>query len=289
MTPFSETDSAPRGPLGLVLAGGGALGAWQAGALRELERAGVEFAAALGFSAGSLNGAAYALRALDVALEGWARCDKLLRLRPRLSPPALFSDRPVWERLSHAHDDEAARKTLRCRLVVPSVRVQRDRRIHAFFEPGGGRWDGPLALHLKASCAIPLVFPAVELEHDGERHVLFDGGVPAREPFTFEPLGDCRDVLVLEMIRPEEIGRRYWHPLTSLDQRGRETCRRHMDDGCAGWLSAHPGSRVFRVGPSRELGRMLDFSADAARQAAALGAADARAFLARPGRFVSNP
>lgn len=269
-----------------MLAGGGSLGSWQAGALRELEKAGVSFSTVLGFSAGSLNGAAYALGALAVALEGWSRCDRLLRLRPRLSPPALFSERPVWEQLSHAHDDERARKDLRCRLVVQSTRFQRDRWVRAVFEPGG-RWDGPLARHLQASCAIPLVFPPVEVSHEGESHMLFDGGVPVGSPFTFEPLEGCSDVIVLEMVRPEEIGRRPWNPIEGLDQHGRETCRRHMDDGVAHWRGARPGCRVYRVWPSRYLGSMLDFSSGKARECAAQGAEDAKAFLAEPGRFLA--
>jgi hypothetical protein len=269
--------------LGLVLAGGGSLGAWQAGAIQELERSGMAFHAVFGFSAGSCNGAAYALGATHLAVEGWAKLAKLLRLRPRLSPPSLFSDAELWRQLEYAHDDARARTMLRCRLAVPSTRWQRDRRVVAEFDPRSGRWDGPLALHVKASCAIPLVFPPVTLEHGGERHVLLDGGVPVRgERFSFEPLGDCRDVLVLEMVRPEEMGRKHWHPLRQFDQHGRETCRGHMDDGADAWRRAHPGSRVYRLHPSRPLWPMLDFSPEKAREAAALGARDARAFLERP-------
>ena len=71
MIPFLRAIEA-RGPLGLILCGGGSLGAWQAGALKELDRAGVRFDAVLGFSAGSLNGAAYSLGVLDLALERWS-------------------------------------------------------------------------------------------------------------------------------------------------------------------------------------------------------------------------
>lgn len=281
------SDAPLRRPLGLVLAGGGALGAWQAAALRELDRAGLAFDAVLGFSAGSLNGAAYSLGVLDLAVEGWAQCDALLRFRPRLNPPAIFSSEPVWNSLSYAHDDERARRDMRCRLIVPSSRWQRDRRIHAEFDPKRGVWDGPLARHLMASCAIPTIFPPVTLEHRGESHTLLDGGVPTKDGFTFLPLGEVLDVVVLEMIRPEEVGRRAWLPHHAADQASRDTCRRHMDQGVESLRRARPGTRVFRVHPSRPLWRMLDFSPAKARLAAEIGAADGRGFLSRPQAFLA--
>ena len=289
MTRSSDAaEPALRRPLGLVLAGGGALGAWQAAALRELERAGLVFDAVLGFSAGSLNGAAYSLNVLDLAIEGWGNCESLLRFRPRLSPPALYSDEPVWRSLEYAHDDERARRDLRCRLVVSSARWQRDRLIHAEFHPNGGRWDGPLAKHLMATCAIPTIFPPVQLEHRGERHTLLDGGVPTKAGFPFTPLGDVADVIVLEMVRPDELGRREWLPHRVVDQRSRTVCRRAMDDGAAELKRAKPAARVFRLHPSRALWRMLDFSSAKAREAVALGACDARVFLARPDDYLAG-
>ena len=268
-----------RHPAGLVLAGGGALGAWQAGALLELEAAGLRFDSVQGFSAGSINGAAYALGVTALAEERWAQCGTLLRLRPRLSPPAFCSNAPVWDKLDYAHDDEQARKQALCRLVVSSARWQRDRFIYAEFDAKQGRWNGPLASHLMASCAIPLIFPPVRLSHGGEQHVCLDGGVPTREPFSLAPLGPCEDVVVLEMVRPEELGRRFWNPVWAIDQRGRETCRRLIDEGVADLRRRCPRTRVFRLPPSRPLWRMLDFSPALAREGVALGRADARAFL----------
>lgn len=265
------------------------MGAWQAGALLELEAAGVPVDAVLGISAGSCNGAAYALGVTQVAADGWINCERVLRLSPRLRPPSLFSGAPVWERLAYAHDDDRIRRQLRCRFIVPGVRLERDRRIYAEFDPATGRWDGPLALRVQASCAIPLVFPPVAVVHRGEPLRLVDGGYRAKEDFSFLALGECRDLIVLEMIRPEEAGRSAWRPLERLDQRGRETCRLHIDQGCAEWRRIHPDSRLFRVCPSRTLGKILDFSRERALRALALGREDARAFLGGiVARAVSN-
>lgn len=283
MTPCSAATELPR-PLGLVLAGGGALGAWQSAALLALERAGLRFDSVLGFSAGSLNGAAYLLDQVEDTLERWHQNDDLLRLRPRLRPPSIFSDEPIWRRLSHIHDDAAVRRLARCRLVISSARWQRDRLIYAEFQPDG-TWDGPLALHLMASCAIPVVFPPVELEWRGERHRLLDGGVPTREPFSFLPLGPVKAVVVLEMVRPEEVGRKVWNPLRRNDQNGRDVCRMHMDLGTASLLRLPQPPAIYRLCPSRPLGSMLDFSKKSVSQWARLGAEDGRLFVANPAAF----
>src|SRR5262245_28916052 len=52
------SSAAPRGaPVGLVLSGGGAKGAWEAGAAAALVEAGLPIALVAGSSAGALNGA----------------------------------------------------------------------------------------------------------------------------------------------------------------------------------------------------------------------------------------
>ena len=48
-----------KGPVGLFLCGGGALGSWQSGVLAKLVNSGLNFDVVAGFSVGSLNGAAY--------------------------------------------------------------------------------------------------------------------------------------------------------------------------------------------------------------------------------------
>jgi len=271
----------PRRPLGLVLAGGGALGAWQAGALAELERAGVVFDAVLGFSAGAINGAAYALGLVERAVSLWPAVARPFRLAPRFGPFSLCSFEPLREVLGFARDDEAARRGARCRLLVASAHADRCRAIYAEFDPAG-RWDGPLERHLLASCAIPSLLPPVAVEFRGMKVDLIDGGVPTAKPFSFAALGACADVLVLEMARPDEAARPiHWNPWIAADQRGRRASRRLIDEGAAGLARSDDPPRLLRLHPSRELTHvMLDFSPRKARQALALGAADARAFLA---------
>lgn len=278
-------DSSLRRPLGLVLSAGGALACWQAGALESLSEGGLVFDSVLGFSAGALTGAAYVLGTLEGAVERWRNLNGgILRFSPRLFPLSLFSDRPIWESLDYGFDEEETKARARCRLVVVSARFERSRPVYAVFTPGGRQgWDAPLSGHLAASCAIPLVFPPVRLEFRGENLLLFDGGVPCGEPMSFRDLAGCKDVLILEMVRPEEMGRARRGWIERLDQRARETLLGLIGEGVGSLRSLPDPPRIFRLAPSRTLElTMLSFKGVPIREGLALGKEDARAFLQDP-------
>ena len=269
---------------GLVLAGGGALGAWQIGVLRAFLEKGVKFDAVLGFSAGALNGAAWFLGRVPEAVERWRNPVKILRFSPRLFPFSIFSDRPVWDSLDYAHDDAAARARGRCRLVVASVPVARLKRVYGVFDPAAeGTWDAPLAKHLVASSAIPFVFPPVPLEHRGERHILVDGGCPSAEPFSVDALGACHEIVMVEMVRPDELDRAPSGWAEKLDLGSRKLARRLMDEAEATAHARPEKPRVRRLWPSQRLeATMLHFEKAPMSAAEALGYRDGLEFLSRP-------
>lgn len=79
---------------GLVLAGGGAKGAYQLGAWKALRELGIEFSAVAGVSIGSINGAFIASDCYDEAVEFWesASLDKGVSITKELKDPEkLFS------------------------------------------------------------------------------------------------------------------------------------------------------------------------------------------------------
>ena len=275
-----------RRPLGLVLPAGGAHGSWQAAALQVLASGhGLHFDSVLGFSAGALTGAAYTLGLLGDALRRWRAIDGgILRLAPRLFPLSLFSDRPIWESVDYALDDEQARKRTRCRFVVVTSRTKRDRHVQAVFSPEGRQgWDAPMGRHLVASCSIPLIFPPVNVDFRGEDLRLFDGGVPCEQPMSSSELAGCRDIIVLEMVRPEEVGRLQGGLLREFDQKARETVRRLVNQGLASLKGLADPPRIFRLAPSKPIEfMMLSFRAANIRPALEQGEADARAFISRP-------
>lgn len=281
-----------RRPLGLFLSGGGALGSWQAGFLSSLVNSGLEFDRILGFSAGALSGAGYCLRRMDELAERWRNSDtnKILRFRPSLKPMTLFSDAGVWAAVVNAGDQKAARDAARCELFVAGFRVEDQTRVYWKFSPKGERgWDGPLDARLVASCAIPRIFPPQRIAENGATFTYVDGGVRGREFIRCDSLNGCRDVIAVEMVRAEEIGRKRWNPIARRDQWGREILRSHMDSGIDGLHRLPYPPRVFRISPSRVLDfSMLAFTSRACSPALDLGARDGDAFLRTPGRYGIN-
>lgn len=297
MDPRREEDDTLRGPLGLVLSGGGSHGAWQAGCLEALRAAGLEFDKVVGFSIGSITGASYFLGEEKRQAETWRQMDRLrlLRFRPRLQrsllfPVSLFASEPLREALSYAHDEAENKRRGRCEFTVVAHRL-RDRVLeYARFTPGGSAgWDGPLYERLLASCAVPMVFPPVRMNGGGGNRLLVDGGLPAREPMHFEAVAGCRDVIALQMTRPEEIGRLGPWLRRGFDQLLRDISYKTISAGLEPMLRAASPPRVFRLFPSKVLDYpQLDFAPRHCSPAYDLGRRDGEAFLAAPLRWETR-
>lgn len=164
--------TAVRGGLGLVMGGGGALGARQVGALTAVVQAGLRPDLLVGTSVGALNAAAAALDLPDAVSrlrEIWRamRGVELFSVRGAARHAArkrAFCDTAALEVLVRRGVGDAHFSDLPIPLVVVATDV--DTRERVLIE------SGPVAPALMASAAIPFVFPAVEL--DGRR--LVDGG-----------------------------------------------------------------------------------------------------------------
>jgi hypothetical protein len=243
----------------------------------------------MGYSIGVVNGAALAFGRLPEALAHWRRLNgRSLKLRPRRRPFSLCSPDALRSFFDAARDENAARAMLKIDLTVVSVNVAEGTALNARFTPGGaGGWDAPFVEHATASCAIPVIFPPVDLVFRGRRQRLYDGGVPTRSPLDFSPLARCADILVLEMVRADEMGRHALVPWRALDQSAREAGRRLVDKGLEDLLMrTERPVRVFRLAPSRRLEpMMLDFRSAGLSRMLALGAEDAAALLDGPSRF----
>jgi len=274
-----------RRPLGLVLAGGGALGAWQAGCLSALTRWGLRFDKIVGFSAGALCGAAYFVNRMSVVLQQWRGIDQMrvLRFKPRANPWTLFSGDAIWDAVRYTKNEELVKKRARCEFTVITYDRERHIPVYSSFGPGGRPWDGPLADKLVASCSIPHVFPPVTIR--GRDYL--DGGVPGREGLDFRALAGCRDVLVLEMVRPEEVHRRrLWDLASRVEQEGRELVLRQMDEGIESLLKLDEPPRVYRYFPSQSLNfSPLRFKSKFCAPAADQGVHDAGVLLTDPERW----
>jgi predicted acylesterase/phospholipase RssA len=186
----------------LVLGGGGALGAFQAGGLLALAESGVFPDAVFGCSVGALNGAFLASapglsRARELA-QWWAdprthqvlapsRWGRVLGLAGA-GGRALFDERPL-RRLVNAHVPAHDVAELAVPLTVTTTCLDCGEAVH--------HSRGAVGDVLVASCALPGVFPAVRL-NDGHLHV--DGGIVCGVPIApaLAAAGPHDRVLVLD-------------------------------------------------------------------------------------------
>jgi predicted acylesterase/phospholipase RssA len=187
-----------------VLGGGGALGAYQAGAVLALLEHGVVPDAIYGASVGALNGAFLARdpsrrRAAELA-RWWAgeqaravltpsRWNRLRGMAAALGGgDALFDARPLRRMIDwHVGAHDVAE--LAVPLIVTTTCLDCGRPVH--------HGQGAIGEVLAASCALPGLFPAVRLL-DGHRHV--DAGVLCGVPVrpAVENAGPGDRILVLD-------------------------------------------------------------------------------------------
>lgn len=198
----------------IVLGGGGALGAYQAGALLALAEHGVLPDALFGCSAGSLNAAFWASRpdrSRAAELAGWwadTRTHGVLapsvwgRLVGLASAAAsggraLFDERPL-RRLIAANVPAHDVAELAVPLTVTTTCLDCGTPVHH------GR--GPVGDLLVASCSLPGLFPPVRLP-DGHQHV--DGGVLCGVPVAaaLAAAGPDDRILVLDCALAPVTGR----------------------------------------------------------------------------------
>jgi len=187
-----------------VLSGGGATGAYQAGALLALAEAGLVPDAVVGCSAGALNGAFYAAdpsRARAAALvDFWLAPTSRAVLAPSLLSrvrgvpnfvrhgDALLDQRPLRWMLSRSLDAHDLGE-LAVPLTVTTTCLDCGTAVH--------HRQGPLLETLLASCALPGLLSPVRLP-DGHLHV--DGGVVCGVPLrpALDAAAQTDTVLVLD-------------------------------------------------------------------------------------------
>jgi NTE family protein len=210
----SPTARGPEAPTALVLSGGGAKGAYEAGVAAVLLERGLPIRLVAGSSAGALNAALIAdgrRERLETLWRGLSR-DRVYSLRPGVffagllpgwltlqilnRAGSLFDPAPLRELIAGALDLERIRASPVRLLVVTTDLARREPRI----------FDNRTvtAEALMAAAAVPGAFPAVDV--DGA--LLVDGGLTGRAP-VLEALaadGTVERALVVMSYAPEERG-----------------------------------------------------------------------------------
>ena len=265
--------------LGLFLPGGGALGAWQLGFVKELQAAGTKIERILAFSAGGLTAAGYALNWLEECENQWLNSGKtkVLRIRPSVRKRAIFCNSAIHEMLNHLEDDDLCRQRLSCPITIATVcRLSKKYLFHQFSP--GGQWDGPLRPTLVGSCSIPWLFPSVKTSYRGQDHLINDGGIGAREPFVLQGLQDCDQILILQNAKPEGTDRtsfnrnRYSRVMNAVHFRAEE--------GLSTLKPRIEGREIINLYPSKPLDyHFLDFRRKNIETGIYQGIYDAQTFL----------
>jgi NTE family protein len=277
-------------PVALVLSGGGAKGAWEAGAAVALIEQGMPVRLVAGSSAGALTAAMLADGRFDRLQALWRSLsrEQVYGLRPGVlfagllpgwltllaldHAGSLFDPAPLRELITVTLDLERVRASSRRLLVVTTDLLRRQARI---FDNATVSVDA-----LMAAAAVPGAFPPVAV--DGV--LLVDGGLTGRAPVlealaTEVPIGRA---LVLLSYAADEPGQAPTRLRRTLEE-AFETAMVHQirrDAELAAFR--HPAVDVQVLTPTEPLRlRPLDF--DAASMTAALerGRADALRCLAR--------
>jgi NTE family protein len=282
------TTRAPDAPIALVLSGGGAKGAYEAGVAAVFIERGLPIRLVAGSSAGALNAAMIAdgrVDRLDALWRGLSR-DRVYSLRTPVvfagllpgwltllaldRAGSLFDPQPLRELIAAALDLERIRASPVRLLVVTTDLARREPRL----------FDNRTLTHeaLMAAAAVPGAFPAVDV--DGA--LLVDGGLTGRAP-VLEALaagaGVERAVVVMSYA-PEERG----SPPTTMRRALEEAFEMGMIHQIRRDVELarlkFPGVELHLLQPSAPLAlRPLDFDSEGIARAIERGRADALACL----------
>lgn len=277
-------------PTALVLSGGGAKGAWEAGVAAALVERGLGLRVAAGSSAGALSAAMLAdgrLARLEAVWRTLTR-EQVYALRPAVlfggllpgwlgllaldHARSLFDPWPLRDLIAASLDLDRIRVSPVRLLVVATDLERRERRV---FDNATVSVDA-----LMAAVAVPGAFPPLAL--DGG--LLVDGGLTGRAP-VLEALESgvavARAIVVMSYAADERAERPA--TLRRLIEEAFETAMIHQirrDTELA--RLRHPAIEVQTLAPSSPLRlRPLDFDPDAMARALERGRADGRACLER--------
>ncbi|MBV9195435.1 MAG: patatin-like phospholipase family protein [Solirubrobacterales bacterium] len=190
--------------LAVVLGGGGILGGHEVGMLRALAERGIVPDVVLGTSVGALNGAFFAADPTPVGVQ---RLAELWRdTHPAELPAGSMLRRLGTLARTGTHLQSLAAARERLLAVLPVKRVEQLRLpfqcVAASIERAAEHWfdAGPLADVILASCAVPGIFPPVEI---GAEHFI-DGGIVNSVPVSRAVALGARTIYVLQVGRLEQ-------------------------------------------------------------------------------------
>ncbi len=186
----------------LVLSGGAALGAYQAGALKAFFEAGLDVRCIAGSSIGALNGYMAATHNIGPMLKFWQEIDqkRLITIQSFTklffsASPSLLTDQ-LQRRLVEEHVRLSDLQNNTCEYICAAISLNTGK-LH-YFSGHEAKTDADLRQFILASAAVPGVFPPVQLGHE----LFMDGGLVRNTPI--EAVENKRvDVIIAISMEPE--------------------------------------------------------------------------------------
>lgn len=246
--------------IGLALQGGGARGAYQAGASIALKEAGIKFNGVCGTSIGAFNGAMVACGKEEELLEFWKNVDvgKILGFDDKYIQKMINNDRDFqYYRLgflnfikilkSRGIDIDGLEEVLKSCLKeeelrnikidygICTVRLNDLKPLYIFKED---MIEGKLYDYILASCYLPIF----KMEKKVDNHYYIDGGVYDNTPLNMLIEKGYKKIYVVEL-----------NPLLNINRKPKKNVE------------------IIRISPKRSLGGVLNFDVDNIREIIQMG------------------
>lgn len=195
--------------IGLVLSGGGARGAYQAGVIKALTELGLKFNLIAGTSVGALNAAFVAAGKVDKMVEIWENINlfQVLSFNPMtFINGSLLSNKPLEKLIRREINEESIQRIIdySVKLMIISSNLKTEEAmIYQNFKNYGEIIDAVLA-----SSAIPVAFPYLKIYEDKEKNErlmqLIDGGIIDNFPLKKAiETGLCKTFFTISLYTPE--------------------------------------------------------------------------------------
>ncbi len=296
-------------PIGLFLAGGGAFGSWQAGVLKELINARIEFDAIAGFSIGALNGSAYCFGKAGELESLWRgiKTDKILKMSLKyshmpldlfkhhsdsliskigfdfsnqLAKFSLYSNEPVYKFFNSWFREETSNFIKHIPLYIISHCVERKLPYIAKFD--GNRENRNISFmdSLVSSCSIPSVFPPVKIMEGDQKIHLVDGGVIGIADISLKIFEGCKTIIFISNSRDDDMNFKSGGIAGFFEERARKMLLKQVKNIYASRVLIKSKPDVYFISPPESLNMgILDFEGEKCGKAFDIGVKEALRIL----------
>ena len=292
-------------PIGLFLAGGGAFGSWQAGVMKELINARIEFDAIAGFSIGALNGSAYCFGKAGELESLWRgiKTDKILKISPEyhhmplelfrhhsdsfmskmkfelsnhLAKISLYSNEPIYKFFNSWFREKTSDFVRHIPLYIISHCVERKIPYVAKFDGNRGNPSISFMDALVSSCSIPSIFPPVKIMEGEQKIHLVDGGVIGIADISLKIFEGCKTIIFISNSRDDDMNFKSGGIAGFFEEKARRMLLRHVKNIYASRVLVKSKPDVYFISPPESLNMgILDFDGEKCGKAFDIGVKEA--------------